>query len=60
MPYHGFQTLPEEPLIKIEDNYVLKRGQILTEVNCSKTRFTTTRLGLKNHQTIPGQTIIKY
>ena len=46
MPY-GFLTLSEEPLIQTEDNNVLNRGKMLTEVKCGEVCFTT-RLGLKH------------
>ena len=48
MPY-GFETLLEELLIQIGVNHVLNRGQMSTEVKCSKLCFTMTRLGLKHH-----------
>ena len=49
---NGFQILSEEPLNQIGDNYVLNRGQMLTEVKCSKVCFTIRSLGLKHHQAI--------
>ena len=58
MPY-GFQILSEEPLNQIGDNYVLKRGQMLTEVKCIKVCFTIRSLGLKHHQAIKMVTALK-
>ena len=58
MPY-GFQILAEEPLNQIGDNYVLKRGKMLTEVKCSKVCFTIRSLGLKHHQAIKMVTTLK-
>ena len=58
MPYR-FQILSEEPLNQIGDNYVLKRGQMLTDVKCSKVCFTIRSLGLKHHQAIKMVTALK-
>ena len=58
MPY-SFQILSEEPLNQIGDNYVLKRGQMLTEVECIKVCFTIRSLGLKHHQAIKTVTALK-
>ena len=58
MPY-GFQILSEEPLNQFGDNYVLNRGQMLTEVKCSKVCFAIRSLGLKHHQAIKMVTALK-
>ena len=58
IPY-GFQILSEEPLNQIGDNYVLNRGQMLTEVKCSKVCFTIRSLGLEHHQAIKMVTALK-
>ena len=55
----GFQILSEEPLNQIGDNYVLNRGQIITEVKCSKVCFTIRNLRLKHHQAIKMVTALK-
>ena len=58
MPY-GFQILSEEPQNQFGDNYVLNRGQMLTEVKCSKVCFAIRSLGLKHHQAIKMVTALK-
>ena len=58
MPY-GFKIFSEDPLNQIGDNYVLNRGQMLTEVKCSKVCFTIRSLGLKHHQAIKIVTVLK-
>ena len=58
MPY-GFQILSEESLNQIGDNYVLNRGQMLTEVRCSKVCFTIRSFDLKHHQAIKMVTALK-
>ena len=40
----------KEPLNQIGNNYVLNRGQMLTEIKCSKVCFTIRSIGLKHHQ----------
>ena len=49
---HGFKILSEEPLNQIGDNYVLNRGQMLTEVKCSKVCNMIRSLGQKHCQAI--------
>ena len=58
MPY-GFQILSEEPLNQIGDKYVLNRGQMLTEVTCSKVCLTIRSHGLKHYQAIKMVTALK-
>ena len=58
MPY-GFHILSEEPLNQTGGNYVLNRGQMLTEVKCRKVCFTIRSLGLKHHQAIKMVTALK-
>ena len=54
-----FQILSEEPLNQIGDNCVLNRGQMLTEVKCSKVCLTIRSLVLKHYQAIKMVTVLK-
>ena len=58
MPY-GFQICQKNHWIKLGTIYVLNRGQMLTEVKCSKVCFAIGSLGLKHHQAIKMVTALK-
>ena len=47
--FHGYKL--GQKIIDDNDD-IPNRGQMLTEVKCSKVHLTTIRFGLKHHQTI--------